>query len=128
MNPGIVKKLDCMSPQFLVADLDRSIKFYTETLRFQLNFRYMDFYAGINCNGHSIHLKACEPYTEHQNRKIAEGHVDVTFGVIDIEAVYEEVCRTGAEIVQPLRVMPYGTEFYIADPDRNIIAFFWSEG
>jgi hypothetical protein len=30
---------------------------------------------------------------------------------------------TAIEIIQPLRAMPYGKEFYIADPDGYIIGF-----
>ena len=36
-----------MSPQLLVADIDRSIEFYTKRLGFDLDFRYEDFYAGV---------------------------------------------------------------------------------
>ena len=50
-----------MSPQFVVSDLDKSLQFYTEELAFDINFRYEDFYAGIGCNGHSIHLKQAVP-------------------------------------------------------------------
>lgn len=50
-----------MSPQFVVSDLDKSLQFYTEKLRFEVNFRYEDFYAGIGCYGHSIHLKSGNP-------------------------------------------------------------------
>ena len=46
-----------MSPQFLVADIDRSIEFYTQKLGFDVDFRYEDFYAGIIKDGFSIHLK-----------------------------------------------------------------------
>jgi predicted enzyme related to lactoylglutathione lyase len=31
--------------------------------------------------------------------------------------------RGPVQIVQPLREMPYGTEFYISDPDGYIISF-----
>ena len=47
MSPAPSAKLTGMSPQFLVADLDRSIRFYTEQLGFDLDFRYEHFYAGI---------------------------------------------------------------------------------
>jgi predicted enzyme related to lactoylglutathione lyase len=33
------------------------------------------------------------------------------------------VSDIGANITQPLRNMPYGTAFYMADPDGHILAF-----
>lgn len=127
MKKEIVEKLDCMSPQFLVSDLMRSIKFYTEELGFTLNFCYENFYAGIDCNGHSIHLKSAKISKEERKNKRNNEHLDITFGVLNIDEVYEEICKKNIEIIQPLREMPYGREFYIIDPDENIIGFFWSE-
>jgi predicted enzyme related to lactoylglutathione lyase len=49
--------------------------------------------------------------------------LDITFSVDSIERLYEEVLSQSIEILQPLRDMPYGREFYIADPDGNHIAF-----
>ena len=126
MKTDIVEKLDSLSPQFVVSNLEASIRFYTEKLGFSLSFNYEDFYAGIDCNGHLLHLKLGEVSTQERQHKRACGHVDITFGVFDIKQVYEEVCKQNVEIIQPLRVMSYGTEFYIADPDGYLIAFFWS--
>ena len=89
-----------------------------------MNFRYEDFYAGINCNGHSIHLKLAEVSEEERKNKRKNEHLDVTFGALDIEKVFEEICTKNVEVIQPLRKMPYGREFYIADPDGYIIGFF----
>lgn len=49
--------IQSMSPQLLVADLGRSISFYTGKLEFLLAFQYEDFYAGVTKDGCSIHLK-----------------------------------------------------------------------
>ncbi|HTJ12643.1 MAG TPA: VOC family protein [Dinghuibacter sp.] len=100
-----------MSPQLLVADLEWAITFYTEKLGFRLDFRYEDFYAGIVKDGVSIHLKCGE------GRKDFE----LTFSVPDVEGAYAAL--DGVTIAQPLREMPYGKEFYIADPDGNVLAF-----
>ena len=116
-----------MSPQFVVSDIEDSIRFYTEELGFELNFRYEDFYAGLNCNGHSIHLKSGEVFVSERKNKREQEHLDITFGVLDIEKVYEEVCKKEIEVVQQLRTMPYGKEFYVSDPDGYLIGFLRSE-
>lgn len=116
-------KLTGMSPQFLVADLDRSIEFYTGQLGFDLDFRYEHFYAGIVRDGHSIHLKLADaPGDEREFRRENE-HLDITFTVDDIQTAYEDVQSKSVAVIQPLREMPYGREFYVADPDGYILAF-----
>jgi predicted enzyme related to lactoylglutathione lyase len=109
-----------MSPQLRVADIEHAIEFYTEKLGFRLDFRYEDFYAGIVKDGHSIHLKSGHPPgNDGKNRE----DLAITFSVNSIERLYEEILSKSIEIVQPLRDMPYGREFYISDPDGNCIAF-----
>jgi catechol 2,3-dioxygenase-like lactoylglutathione lyase family enzyme len=116
-------KIKAMSPQFLVSDLDRSIEFYTNKLGFEESFRYEGFYSGIHKDGHSIHLKLARPIIEERVNKRNNEHLDITFSVEDIENVYEEILSNSIEVIQSLRDMPYGKEFYIADPDGHIIAF-----
>ena len=123
MNPTPSARLTGMSPQLLVADLDRSIRFYTEQLGFDLDFRYEHFYAGIVRDGHSIHLKlAHAPRDERQFRRENE-HLDITFTVEDNDAAYSDVRNRTVPVTQPLREMPYGREFYVSDPDGYILAF-----
>ena len=112
-----------MSPQFLVSDLNRSIAFYTGNLGFEESFRYEDFYAGIMKDGHSIHLKSAKPSVDERKTREKNEHLDITFSVASIEELYSDFQTKSIDIVQPLRNMPYGKEFYIADPDGYIIAF-----
>jgi catechol 2,3-dioxygenase-like lactoylglutathione lyase family enzyme len=109
-------KIKKMSPLLLVADVNRSLKFYTQKLGFELDFRYEDFYAGIIKDGYSIHLKMQEDKRENKE-------LEIVFSVEGIEGLYEELTYKSVEFVQPLHNMPYGKEFYVADPDDNIIAF-----
>jgi catechol 2,3-dioxygenase-like lactoylglutathione lyase family enzyme len=122
--PSTVPIFKQMSPQLLVTHIEHSIEFYTNKLGFSLDFRYEDFYAGIVKDGHSIHLKC----GAHPKSGAAAGNddLDIMFSVGDIDHFYEYVLSQSIEIVQPLRDMPYGREFYIADPDGNRIAFIAS--
>jgi catechol 2,3-dioxygenase-like lactoylglutathione lyase family enzyme len=145
-HPPPVPIFKKMSPQLLVTHIEHSIEFYTNKLGFSLDFRYEDFYAGIIRDGHSIHLKcsappqsaAPEPATPQSaapepaapqpaapppNDAKNKDDLDIMFSVGDIELFYEYLLSQSVEIVQPLRDMPYGREFYIADPDGNRIAF-----
>jgi catechol 2,3-dioxygenase-like lactoylglutathione lyase family enzyme len=123
MDAITYSKIKKMSPQFLVADLERSIEFYTKTLGFDIDFRYEDFYVGIVKDGFSIHLKTGQPLAEIRQSKKDNEHLDITFSVDDIKYLYEDLLNKSAEVTQHLREMPYGSEFYVADPDGHIIAF-----
>src|SRR5579863_5179113 len=98
-----------ISPQLLVADLERSINFYTQKLDFEVAFRYEDFYCSIIKDGYSIHLKIGEQLT----RAPASEDLDLIFSVDNIEDLYDQLTSNEANITQPLRQMPYGKEFYI---------------
>ena len=116
-------KIKKMSPQLLVADIDRSIEFYTKKLGFDVDFRYEDFYAGIIKDGYSIHLKNGKPSIEERQNRRKNEDLDVVFSVDGIEDLYEELSNKSVEFTQVLRKMPYGKEFYISDPDGYIISF-----
>jgi len=123
MDTATTSSIKKMSPQLLVADVDRSIEFYTKKLGFDVDFRYEDFYAGIIKDGYSIHLKASKPSIEERESRRNNEDLDIIFSVDGIEGLYEELSNRSVEFSQSLRDMPYGKEFYVADPDGYIIAF-----
>lgn len=112
-----------MSPQLQVADVERSIEFYTEKLGFKIEFRYEDFYAGIIKDGYSIHLKMADLSMEQKQQDNHES-LEIMFTVEHIHDLYKDLSNQSVRVIQPLRQMPYGSEFYISDPDGNVIAFF----
>lgn len=123
MNSLTYFKIKKMSPQLLVADIDRSVEFYTGKLGFDVDFRYDDFYVGIIKDGYSIHLKMSKPSIEESENRRNNEDLNIVFSVAGIEGLYEVLSNKSVEFVQSLRDMPYGKEFYVADPDGNIIAF-----
>jgi catechol 2,3-dioxygenase-like lactoylglutathione lyase family enzyme len=112
-----------MSSQLLVADIKHSVEFYTKELGFDVDFYYQDFYAGIIKDGFSIHLKAGKPSVDEGANKRTNEDPDIIFSVEGIEDLYKELSGKSVAFAQSLRHMPYGKEFYVADPDGNIIAF-----
>jgi catechol 2,3-dioxygenase-like lactoylglutathione lyase family enzyme len=123
MNKNSPLKIKDMSPQFLVTDIDRSIEFYTKMLGFEVRFLYEDFYSGLTKDGYSIHLKLAKPAIGERENRRNNNHLDITFSIEAIENLYDDLKSKPIEIIQSLRDMPYGREFYIADPDGYIIAF-----
>jgi catechol 2,3-dioxygenase-like lactoylglutathione lyase family enzyme len=123
MNTITSSRIKKMSPLFLVADIERSIEFYTKKLGFDVDFRYEDFYAGIVKDGCSIHLKSGKPSIEGRKSRRNNEDLDIVFSVDCIGDLYQDLLDKSIEVVQPLRDMPYGKEFYMADPDGYIISF-----
>lgn len=110
-----------MSPVLLVADMEASSAFYTERLGFRVDFRYEDFYAGISLEGCSIHLK--KRWSRPPDRGRDQEDPTILFSVSGIESIYAQVAANAVQVTQTLREMPYGKEFYIADPDGYVLAF-----
>lgn len=47
------------------------------------------------------------------------------FNVEDVNAEFERIKETGAEIVKPLTTQPWGSRsFYFRDPDGNLVNFY----
>lgn len=116
-------KINQITPLLLVRDLEQAIAFYVQQLGFAHAFTYEDFYAGIEKNGHSIHLKTDYNAAKEGPKKSNNEELDLVFSVDDVTTLFEEILKKDIEIVQPLREMPYGNEFYIADLDGHLIAF-----
>lgn len=123
METTIRSKIKKMSPQFIVTDIERSLKFYMEKLGFDIDFQYEDFYAGIVKDGCSIHLKIGKPSLEERENRKRNEDLDVVFLVDGIDDLFEGFSSKFVHFIQPLRKMPYGKEFYVADPDGYIIGF-----
>lgn len=49
--------ISAVVPQLRTTDLESTIRFYTEKLGFEVEFRHRDFYAGIRAGGQVVHLK-----------------------------------------------------------------------
>ena len=112
------------APQFLVDNLDASLKFYKEILDFGVDFVYEEFYAGISLRGGSIHLKRAPKTLEDRTHRKANEHLDAYFTVTGIESLYNTLKDRGAPILRPLETRPWGMrDFYIEDPDGYILCF-----
>lgn len=112
-----------IAPVFRVADLAKSIAFYRERLGFEVEFNYENFYASVWRDGCRVHLQ-CAPATPRDQAAFErEERIDVCVGVTDAAALSSAFSIKGADFSMPLRKMPYGTEFYVRDPDGYVLGF-----
>jgi catechol 2,3-dioxygenase-like lactoylglutathione lyase family enzyme len=112
-----------IAPVFRVSDLTRSLEFYRGRLRFDVQFVYENFYAEVCRDGCRIHLKCGTPIPRDQTAFEATENIDVCVVVRDASDLWAEFVSADVPTTVPLRQAPYGTEFYVRDPDGYIVGF-----
>jgi catechol 2,3-dioxygenase-like lactoylglutathione lyase family enzyme len=125
MNKG-PKDLIYIAPVFQVADIARSLSFYRDQLGFGVDFVFEGFYAGVSRDGCHIHLKHSTRTPRDQKAFAQEEHIDVCIGVGSAEELSASFTAAAVPFVVRLRHVPYGTEFYVHDPDGYVLAFVQS--
>jgi catechol 2,3-dioxygenase-like lactoylglutathione lyase family enzyme len=115
--------LNHIAPVFRVKDLPRSLAYYRERLGFDTEFNYENFYASVQREGCHIHLQCAPATPRDQTAFERDEQLDACVVVQDAPALSRAFAATGATFSVPLRQMPYGTEFYVKDPDGYILGF-----
>ena len=117
-------KLTNIAPQFLVLDLEEARTFYVEKLGFRVAFIYGDFYAGVERDGITIHLKLSDTPDPSRQVKQRDDHLDVYITVDDVAALYAEYQSRGVVFAQSLETKPWGMqEFVVWDNNGYILHF-----
>ena len=115
--------LTSFAPQFLVDDLERSMAYYKK-IGFSFGEPWDGFYAIGRLDGLELHLKEAPRHEAESRRRRASEHLDAAAGVDGVEVFYEQCVSSGVNIIKPLPDTAWGTkDFYIEDPDGNIISF-----
>ena len=116
-------RVTSLAPQFLVDDLARAIAFY-KNLGFTFGEPWDGFYAIGLVDGLEVHLKEAPRNDDERRLRRESEHLDAAAGVDGIEEFYALCAANGVTIIKPLTATPWGTkDFYIEDPDGNIISF-----
>ena len=116
-------RLTSLAPQLLVEDLERAMTYYRR-LGFTFGEPWGGFYAIGERDGLELHLKESPKDAAYRKLRRKHEHLDAAAGVDGIEAFYEQCVANGAAILVPLKPTEWGTkDFYIEDPDGNVISF-----
>ena len=117
------RMLDYIAPVLRVRDLERAVGFYRDRLEFEVVFVYENFYAEVARDGCRIHLNCAPPALRDQAAFERDEHIDVCIVVADAEVLWTGFASKGVPFSVRLRDMPYGSEFYVRDPDGYVIGF-----
>jgi predicted enzyme related to lactoylglutathione lyase len=118
-------RLTGSSAVLLVADIERSVAYYRDRLGFacEVYGDPPDFIVATRDEVKILMAHCEEPERIVPNWRIVPNVWNVFIGVDDVEAIYEEVQRRGAEIDYTLYNAPSGfREFGVQDPDGHDIA------
>jgi uncharacterized glyoxalase superfamily protein PhnB len=125
---AVASRITSFAPQLLVDDLDRAIKFYSDTLGFSFSPPWGGFYAIGERDGFTVHLKCAPKTVADRTHRHEHEHLDIYASVVGVDALYETCKAKGATITKPLASTAWGTrDFYIMDPEGYILAFGESE-
>lgn len=111
--------ISSITPQLLTLDIESSIRFYTEKLGFTVDFRYDDFYAGIRCGDHAIHLKESDCADPSVEFVRAAGHFHLYLETDDLDAVAEHLKAKGAVLLREPEDTPWKTRELVLEDDQG---------
>lgn len=103
----------------LVSDMKKAVNFYSYVLGLPV----------ITKSDRSVEFRTDGPVLAVRPRgpSAGGGTTQITFQVADVEVVFDEARRRGAQVVAPPRTTDSGRVAQLADPDGNIIELFEPE-
>ena len=105
--------------QLRTTNLEQSIKFYTETMGFALEFRFQDFYAGIRAGLEVFHLKLVDdPDPSIEFVRNGE-HFHLYFETDDVAAAAEALKKKGVRLRQDVHATAWGARQIVLEDDQG---------
>jgi catechol 2,3-dioxygenase-like lactoylglutathione lyase family enzyme len=124
------RRMPAFTVNLIVADLARSLRFYTEVLGAQVEFHDEDF-AALRLAGLDFMLHADHTYDQHalSKRLPSAGKrgagAELRLMGVDPDAVQQRAEAFGAEVLQPVGDRGHGwRDVIVADPD----GYIWAVG
>jgi catechol 2,3-dioxygenase-like lactoylglutathione lyase family enzyme len=113
-------------PILFVSDVPASAAFFRERLGFTIDFLYgtPPFYGAVSRGDACLHLRFVHRTNFAELAVQEDSLILASIEVSDVQRLYEELKERGASISQTPTKQPWGgTDFYVRDPDGNVISF-----
>jgi catechol 2,3-dioxygenase-like lactoylglutathione lyase family enzyme len=121
---GETMQITGVIPQLRTTDLAASIAFYTTKLGFTLEFQYEDFYAGIRCGGHVVHLKLSDSPDPSIEFADSEEHFHLYLTTLDVAAVAESLKGNGVQLVRDVHETAWSTRECVVKDNAGHTLYF----
>ena len=118
MDSKYVTNLDFVS--FQVKNLEKSKKFYTEVLGFELAQSPNEKVAVVFKTGSGSVFAIRTPHLDLNSVEKLGWGISPWFGVDDIDSYYKNV-SSKTKVIQELKETPFGKTFVVADPNGYLI-------
>lgn len=119
-------RLTAAYPQLFTTDMARAARFFGEQLGFEVRFLFGDppVYAQVSRDGARMNLRLVSaPVLDREAAERSE-LLAAYLEADDVEALYREYVRAGADFHQRLETKPWGIAgFIVRDPDGNLLNF-----
>jgi len=118
-------------PQLFVLDIRAACAWFERVLGFATVFQHGEppFYAQVACRAGGqdrarINLRCVDRPVFVEGIREAEALLSAYIVVDDVDALFAEMQRRGAEFQQELTEQPWGVrDFVVRDPDGNLLLF-----
>ena len=108
----------------LVEDIEASRSFYQDILGLDV-VKDAKGYVELASGHRRLALYSRSELSELLKMPLSPGSSVLSFLVEDLDSVFHDVVRRGAEILKPPGVMPWGRRLaFVMDPDRNVIELY----
>ena len=107
--------------------LQASIAFYTETLGFELSFRYKDFYAGVCAGPFAFHLKLVDEQDPSIPFVSKGEHIHLYVQVDDVRRAAQELKSKGVPLKRDVCETEFGTREVMLEDDQGHTVALWEE-
>lgn len=106
-----------------VADFEKSLAFYTDTLGMELDYTDQEHWAQfVSGEDVSLAIEKCDPNHVEQGSKLVGRFIGVTLMVDDINAEYARLSAKGVKFSGEPAKQPFGgTLAHLHDPDGNVL-------
>jgi catechol 2,3-dioxygenase-like lactoylglutathione lyase family enzyme len=119
-----VSRITSVVAQLRTNDLERTIRFYTEYLGFDVDFRYEDFYAGVRAGNSVVHLKlddSDDPSIDYVKQR---GHFHLYLETPDAAAAANAIEKKGIELVDKVHETAWGTKEFVVEDDQGHTIYY----
>lgn len=126
MTAGAARRFDPALPQIFVTDFDESLRFYVETLGFEVGYTYGEppFYGLVQRGAARVNLRHVDASPFLEGVRDRDALLSAAISVDDATALFAEYQARGVSMQQELARRPWAAlDFVVRDPDGNLLGF-----